>query len=557
MDDEELEINLNKGINLNELRRFYREMNKIRLPAVIDDLLENNTITIPQNVNYIGEYLKNEMYKWKRNDIVFLNAGTGTGKTSFIKMVCETRQVNVLILTNRVANRKQIENDLDFLLYYPRRVNVLSYQALETSGNRYVQVLENYDFIFMDESHYFTKDNTFNTMTNCSYNKLMTMKSKRAIRVFMSATNESIVKHGITTYANFSGNLTYDQLKKHVWIYEMKKNKSYISEIKKFYEFSEIIDEINISKEKWLIFVSSYETGVEYMKLILNKTKKSVAFLNRENIDNEEETAKKVLESLINYSIFEEDILLATSIIDNGVNIIDKNLKNIVIFSNEFSETIQELGRKRCMDLEDNFVLYLPNETKRSLSGQLRNKQNKLKYFRQIRRKIEGRYLFDAKVLKNGKKYDKYREAIYLEWSDMSLKPNYLGITNLYNEIKNLEKMLSSEDPFMKKVNLICSKLNNQPLIEDNIKRFLNCITNYLDIEIRKDDIDTRKYISNYFMKNIYKGKNDKINRHFGLNKLQNRFNEFNVPVDIVLSGETYKLKNTIGVKKVLLWVLF
>lgn len=543
MDDEELEINLNKGINLNELRRFYREMNKIRLPAVIDDLLENNTITIPQNVNYIGEYLKNEMYKWKRNDIVFLNAGTGTGKTSFIKMVCETRQVDVLILTNRVANRKQIENDLDFLLYYPRRVNVLSYQALETSGNGYVQALENYDFIFMDESHYFTKDNTFNTMTNCSYNKLMTMRSKRAIRVFMSATNESIVKHGITTYANFSGNLTYDQLKKHVWIYEMKKNKSYISEIKKFYEFSEIIDEINISKEKWLIFVSSYETGVEYMKLILNKTKKSVAFLNRENIDNEEETAKKVLESLINYSIFEEDILLATSIIDNGVNIIDKNLKNIVIFSNEFSETIQELGRKRCMDLEDNFVLYLPNETKRSLSGQLRNKQNKLKYFRQIRRKIEGRYLFDAKVLKNGKKYDKYREAIYLEWSDMSLKPNYLGITNLYNEIENLEKMLSSEDPFMKKVNLICSKLNNQPLIEDNIKRFLNCITNYLDIEIRKDDIDTRKYISNYFMKNIYKGKNDKINRHFGLNKLQNRFNEFNVPVDIVLSGETYKLK--------------
>lgn len=543
MDDEELEINLNKGINLNELRRFYREMNKIRLPAVIDDLLENNTITIPQNVNYIGEYLKNEMYKWKRNDIVFLNAGTGTGKTSFIKMVCETRQVDVLILTNRVANRKQIENDLDFLLYYPRRVNVLSYQALETRGNGYVQVLENYDFIFMDESHYFTKDNTFNTMTNCSYNKLMTMKSKRAIRVFMSATNESIVKHGITTYANFSGNLTYDQLKKHVWIYEMKKNKSYISEIKKFYEFSEIIDEINISKEKWLIFVSSYETGVEYMKLILNKTKKSVVFLNRENIDNEEETAKKVLESLINYSIFEEDILLATSIIDNGVNIIDKNLKNIVIFSNEFSETIQELGRKRCMDLEDNFVLYLPNETKRSLSGQLRNKQNKLKYFRQIRRKIEGRYLFDAKVLKNGKKYDKYREAIYLEWSDMSLKPNYLGITNLYNEIENLEKMLSSEDPFMKKVNLICSKLNNQPLIEDNIKRFLNCITNYLDIEIRKDDIDTRKYISNYFMKNIYKGKNDKINRHFGLNKLQNRFNEFNVPVDIVLSGETYKLK--------------
>ena len=543
MDDEELEINLNKGINLNELRRFYREMNKIRLPAVIDDLLENNTITIPQNVNYIGEYLKNEMYKWKRNDIVFLNAGTGTGKTSFIKMVCETRQVDVLILTNRVANRKQIENDLDFLLYYPRRVNVLSYQALETSGNGYVQALENYDFIFMDESHYFTKDNTFNTMTNCSYNKLMTMKSKRAIRIFMSATNESIVKHGITTYANFSGNLTYDQLKKHVWIYEMKKNKSYISEIKKFYEFSEIIDEINISKEKWLIFVSSYETGVEYMKLILNKTKKSVAFLNRENIDNEEETAKKVLESLINYSIFEEDILLATSIIDNGVNIIDKNLKNIVIFSNEFSETIQELGRKRCMDLEDNFVLYLPNETKRSLSGQLRNKQNKLKYFRQIRRKIEGRYLFDAKVLKNGKKYDKYREAIYLEWSDMSLKPNYLGITNLYNEIENLEKMLSSEDPFMKKVNLICSKLNNQPLIEDNIKRFLNCITNYLDIEIRKDDIDTRKYISNYFMKNIYKGKNDKINRHFGLNKLQNRFNEFNVPVDIVLSGETYKLK--------------
>lgn len=83
-----------------------------------------------------------------------------------------------------------------------------------------------------------------------------------------------------------------------------------------------------------------------------------------------------VYDSLVKNSKFSQKILIATSILDNGVNIIDTELKNIVIFESNSTEMVQMAGRKRCLNGDfDTFNLYLKDETKKSLAGSIQKNE--------------------------------------------------------------------------------------------------------------------------------------------------------------------------------------
>ncbi|MFQ7120861.1 MAG: helicase-related protein, partial [Intestinibacter sp.] len=123
----------------------------------------------------------------------------------------------------------------------------------------------------------------------------------------------------------------------------------------KFTKFDEIVEQINLSDEKWLIFVKSIKDGEKYLKQLRDNTKKQVTFLNRNNITINEEDACKTLNDLIKFEKFEDDVLIATSIIDNGVNVVDRELTNIVSFEYDYIELIQEI-EERCIDDYDKFT---------------------------------------------------------------------------------------------------------------------------------------------------------------------------------------------------------
>ena len=61
---------------------------------------------------------------------------------------------------------------------------------------------------------------------------------------------------------------------------------------------------------------------------------------------------------------FDSQILISTSVIDNGVSIIDKSVKNIVIISFDKISFLQKLGRKR-LDENEKITIYIPNFDKK------------------------------------------------------------------------------------------------------------------------------------------------------------------------------------------------
>ena len=512
---------------------------------IVDRVIQDKTKIISNNYKYIGEYLLHKIFHWKMNDLVFINCGTGTGKTTFIKTLIQntTLTSNVLILTNRIANKKQIENALGYLInYYPKRIVIDSYQSIGSNVLIKSENLDCFDYIFCDESHFFLSDVAFNQMANSSFDKIM--HSKKAIKIFLSATNEDMTKIVINSYAMI--NRIYDELNllNKIWIYTLSYNRSNIDKIIKFTKFDEIVEQINLSDEKWLIFVKSIKDGEKYLKQLRDNTKKQVTFLNLNNITINEEDACKTLNDLIKFEKFEDDVLIATSIIDNGVNVVDRELTNIVSFEYDYIELIQEIGRKRCIDDYDKFTLYLISEKKNSLSGLERSRINMMNYFRTTKNDLDSRHTINPIIIQDDKNAKMYRKSVYVNQYKNAFAFNYLGYYNLKREIKMLESLRNeSEDPFDVKKIWISNKLVHEPKnYNKNIERYIKSIKDYLNIEISVEDEETRLLLYGNFLKYIHQEASERQSKLYKIDRLQDRFLEFGVPIRIKKYENKYML---------------
>ncbi|HIX82124.1 MAG TPA: hypothetical protein H9980_09185 [Candidatus Erysipelatoclostridium merdavium] len=528
----------------------------INLDKYIDDFIRDTTKVIPNDYKYIGEYLLSRIMNWKENDIVFINCGTGTGKTTFIKSVIENRNLkyNVLVLTNRIANKRQIEYALDYKVsYFPKKVEIDSYQSVANNISKDSAYLDQFGIIFCDESHFFLSDVEFNQMANSAYDKIM--HTTKAIKVFLSATNEELTKIVIKSYFYYNNYQSLNQLIDKVWIYTLKYNRSNVNKIIKFFDFDDIIEKIKSSDKKWLIFVKSKDDGEVYIKKLKKETNKNIAFLNRDNIDEQEVEASKTLGDLIRFERFENDVLIATKIIDNGVNIIDRDLTNIVSFEYDFIELVQEIGRKRCVDDTDKFNLYLISEKKKSLSALESTKSNLRNSFLEVKQKLKENdyiseqrykqhkrknilynvYAINPLILDDSKKGKLYKKAIYINQFRNKFCFNQLGYDNLTREIHMLQQLKLEDDSFNLKVKLISEKLPYKPeAINTRVQKYVCSIAEYLNIEIdKKDDKKIRRLLSSNLIKLFPAGEHDRISREFSLKKLKARFEQFNIPIEI------------------------
>lgn len=117
---------------------------------------------------------------------------------------------------------------------------------------------------------------------------------------------------------------------------------SYIDEYY-FREYSELIDKICKSKEKWIIFINNSAEERQYAQQ-LNDLGIETVVINSHSKNTEATQQLKQLESQQSFSC---RVLISTSVLDCGVNIIDDEVQNIVIFEIEKTTFIQMLGRVR------------------------------------------------------------------------------------------------------------------------------------------------------------------------------------------------------------------
>lgn len=189
---------------------------KVALVPLSQHLLDNAKIMLSEK-QYVSDAIGEDYFtKWTPASPVFVSAQTGAGKNYFIEEVLIPHAVRkkqtVLILSNRVAlgrqEKKRIAEIMDKIeprlrgkKSYIKEVAIRSGELLdefEDFGSVTIKsyqgfrarpeiLKEHYDYVILDECHYFLADAKYNKFT---YEVLTTILSRymKSIRVYMSST---------------------------------------------------------------------------------------------------------------------------------------------------------------------------------------------------------------------------------------------------------------------------------------------------------------------------------------------------------------------------------
>ncbi len=328
---------------------------------------------------YISEIItRNEIERWQYGDIIKINAGVGKGKSYFVLNTlydfCRENNKKILVLTNRsnlksqyniLSNENESKNPT---------IKIINYQELEhrlysrdTDSNFEFFITFNYDYIVCDEYHYWSVDSMFNRNTDMSMHYIL--NNLNAVKILMSATPLGIDKYikehmnldFAYTYKTFH---TYDTLKN---IYHYSLDDTIVQHIN---------DIVNTTNDKIIFFSQSAKFAYE---LYLSIGKEKAVFNCSQNNKkyykhvNEDEISKMLEEET-----FDKRILITTAVLDNGVNFKDRNIKHIIISMWDTTITSQCIGRKRIIDDEDTYDLYIHEFSNKVVGGKKRVIQSKL-----------------------------------------------------------------------------------------------------------------------------------------------------------------------------------
>ena len=315
-----------------------------------------------------------EIKKWKVGNIILISAPMGAGKSYLCKnllyQLAKETGCKILMLIHRSNCVDQFKYEIE-ADGKSDIIDVYTYQSLEYGKlhNTANQIdLSKYKYIVSDEFHYFFNDSSFNNKTSVSLN--MIMNNKSAVHIFMSATGEHMVNY-MRKYITDNG------LEKAIE-YEIPFDFSFIDKLTFFHKdatMEEFIKEGIKDGSKGIFFIQSAEKAYK----LYSKYKKYCVFNcsanNRkyyEYVDNE-----KIKNILIN-QWFEEQFLITTSCFDAGINIIDKDVKHIVIDIVDIGSLIQCMGRKRIQDEDDKIYVYIKVINNQKLAGLKRSMEQKV-----------------------------------------------------------------------------------------------------------------------------------------------------------------------------------
>lgn len=351
-------------------------------------MTEEKNMGVPDYVSgKIGEKYK----QWKNRDIIFITAPTGTGKSHFILHIFLKWMIKnkgkMLYLVNRKILKEQLEEELHnevedeiyqemgvLNCYLQNHIIISTYQSIENGlkgkkQSETIHFIKKFNCVVCDECHYFYSDSNFNTSTALSYFVLQEM-SRKMMQIYASATSDKI-KENMNQYLDKERNVLEDRDKqrpscfnltgREIKEYTVKNNYDYI-ELSVFEKIEDLIgiirENVNVEKQKWLIFVDSIDLGKDLQSKLLMRTnsrdddtkgyeifREDVIFLDA-RYEKEEDTRESVVE-ITKEKISSKKVLIATAVLDNGVSFHDLGLRNIVILADTKEIFLQMLGRKR------------------------------------------------------------------------------------------------------------------------------------------------------------------------------------------------------------------
>lgn len=398
-------------------------------------------------VNGIQEDYKNWLprgvERHQKASRIFIESPTGTGKSSFVldKLFpfAAEKNYNILYLANRSALNQQIRNAVarklkvkgkikkdEATFYLPGSfccLTVINYQAIPLDSTALEMFLSDYTYIVFDEAHFFVEDSLFNAKTGLLLKSVLNA-SPDAVWIFLSATldgsEELLLAAADKIQPNnlIDANLNKLVYRDHRIVYK-NNYQSAVYTLSFFRGIDDLMPVINRTVgEKWLIFVSSIQRGKALQQRIKKETGRKAVFLSSEN------KAGKRWEMLSAEERYDEDVLIATKVLDNGVNIRDEDVRHIVIPFCDQTEFMQMLGRRRTHEGE-RVCLYVEVPTIQKINTLRHGVETKRKAINGVKRCAPNRRnALLAKMWETGRK--DINSLFYINEAG-NLTPNFLA----------------------------------------------------------------------------------------------------------------------------------
>lgn len=451
-----------------------------------------------------SDLINNDFLNWETGKGAILNGGTGTGKTTWVLKVLQPYCVQSKKRILYIANRTELREEIDLVIKEEmiKNITVTTYQAIQSAileGN----MIEKYDYIVADECHYFLTDATFNVYTDLSFNFLL--NNSDSVIIFMSATAERLFNK-----------LIYEKKVSKEHQYVIPKDYSYVKELV-FFEKDNLIgiidDILENTNEKIIYFCNSIERAKS-----MYKKYKEIAHIKASKWTKDGELKELMLDDINCIKprliegeqniTFEKRLLITTKALDNGINIIDREIKHIISDILDVDSMQQCLGRKRPMDAKDTCNFYLRNYLKNELVL-FRNNINKelipAQLFKNNRKEYENTYGKDRKF---------NTPTIWYNWELREWILNEIRYVKLLIDTNTINNMIE-EDYFyfvkdlFKGVNKVCtmeSMTNDHK--SDDLENYLESIIGKVMLRLgdRKElieKVNVRDGNNNRLLKNI------------------------------------------------------
>ena len=283
------------------------------------------------------------------------------------------------------------------------------------------EILKSCRYIICDECHYFLMDALFNPGVQRSFDFISTLYTDTTL-VFMSATMEHIrpliEKHilelqksrmaecekekkeyddGVYEKCRYKRNGQERSFMKSTEEYEKARKSWEYQEQMEFYEkqialprireyryIRDMVDKITVKyfqaeegltdliaggslPGKWLVFVPSKKFGKKIREGVIEKgvDARKIAYIDAEYDafsaadESVRQRAREEVHNIVQTGRLQCQILITTSVLDNGVNIKDSQVTNIVLMTENEDEFMQMLGRRRFTSQNETINLFI------------------------------------------------------------------------------------------------------------------------------------------------------------------------------------------------------
>lgn len=362
---------------------------------------------------YISDGINEDYKSWEKGESgkqpyrVFIESPTGSGKTFFIlnKLLpyAIKKDRSIIYICNRDAVKQQIiqairespftlqesdYNEKQFSNFkFPGSVSsifIVNYQSLVnfvSDPNHPIHKVFLPYYLVMDEVHFFLEDALYNQYSDVIFWNILRFYYN-TVQLFLSATMLDFWNLYTLTYEMFLpphplNTIYYNNFYEFRTEYYINQYAAPRYNVILYNDDDFLYKRIAQSNdEKWLIFTTKIEKGRE-LKKDISKYKKC-HFINADSKNT------KRWENLIATRRFDCDVLISTKVLDNGVNIVDDKLQNIVLPFMYPTDFLQMIGRKRFTETSTCVNIYVRRLSSPEIRSKINNLNSKLDEFYDI-----------------------------------------------------------------------------------------------------------------------------------------------------------------------------